>query len=100
VSEANKEYTQSKLPEQSDLYQSRAISWGTSFIRSLLKEPREIICGKGKRTKKIGPNSQAILTALAATISRKFGFTDATSLAIAVWVLINLGIATKKAFVG
>jgi hypothetical protein len=37
VSEANKEYTQSTLPEQSDLYQSRAISWGTSFIRSLLK---------------------------------------------------------------
>ena len=69
-----------------------------SFFIILMSELRTVICGKGKNPKKLGTNSQAVLTALAAAITRKIGITDPTAMGIAVLMLITLGAATKKAF--
>jgi hypothetical protein len=70
----------------------------SSFVVLLLDELRTLICGKGKNPTKLGPESQAMLGALAAAIARKLGISDATSVGLAVLVLITLGQATKNAF--
>jgi hypothetical protein len=70
----------------------------SSFFLSILDELRAIICGKGKSAKKLGKNSQAILAAVAAVVSRALGIGDPTATGIAVLVLITLGQATKNAF--
>lgn len=70
----------------------------SSFFLILLDELRGIICGKGKTPKKLGTNSQAVLTALAAAATPKLGISDPTAMGVTVLMLITLGRATKKAF--
>ena len=70
----------------------------SSFFLIVLDELRTIICGKGKTPKKLGTNSQAVLTALAAALAHKLGLDQPTAIGIAVLMLMTLGQATKRAF--
>jgi hypothetical protein len=76
----------------------RGVLWGIDFIKTILKELRDLLCGKGKKPKALSANSHALLSALAALIAKKLGVADSTAIALAVLVLVALGRATKNAF--
>jgi hypothetical protein len=69
-----------------------------SFILSILRELREIICGKGKTPKKLSEETKSILAALTVVFAHKFGLSDGTSTAFAALTLITVARATKNAF--
>jgi hypothetical protein len=69
----------------------------TSFLLSILRELREIICGKGK-PKPLGKEAHAAVSALAALLAARLGISDATAIGLAVLILITLAQATKNAF--
>ena len=48
----------------------------TSFLLSILRELREIICGKGKKPKPLGKEAHAAVSALAALLLRVDGIAD------------------------
>jgi len=74
------------------------LNWGLQFIRQILAELREIICGPKSKRSKLGANSQAILSAIAAAIVAKFHVTSVTATGLSVLVFLALGRATKSAF--
>ena len=45
----------------------------TSFLLSILRELREIICGKGKKPKPLGKEAHAAVSALAALLTARLG---------------------------
>ena len=70
----------------------------SSFFLIMLRELRTIICGRGKTPRKLGTQSQALLTAVAAAIARKVGLDGPSAIGLAVLMLIALGQATKNTF--
>ena len=69
-----------------------------SFLLSILRELREIICGKGKKPKALGKEAHAAVSALAALLTLKLGISDAAAIGLAVLILITIAQATKNAF--
>jgi len=70
----------------------------TSFLLSILRELREIICGKGKKPKPLGKEAHAAVSALAVLLAARLGISNATAIGLAVLILITLAQATKNAF--
>jgi hypothetical protein len=74
------------------------LNWATSFIRQIIAELREIICGSKKKPKGLGEKSQAIIAAITVAIASRFHIPPGTATGLAVLVLLALSRATKKAF--
>jgi hypothetical protein len=74
--------------------------WATaaSFILSILRELRTIICGKRKTPAKLGDQSTAIISGVAVFLANKLGLSGPTSTALAALTLVTLAQATKNAF--
>lgn len=70
--------------------------WGRMFIEKLLKELRDIFCGKGKTAKPLGGPAQAAIAAIAAYIMQQFHVSQPSATGLAVLVLLALARAAKK----
>jgi hypothetical protein len=75
-----------------------ARSWGLEFIKSILRELREIICSPKKDQGKLSAPTQSVLAAIVAFLMHKFGLQSATAYGFALLILSTIGSATKKAF--
>ena len=72
--------------------------WGLMFIKKLLKELRDILCGTGKKPKPVSHKAQATIAAIAAYITLKFQISSPTATGLAVLALLALARAAKKSF--
>jgi hypothetical protein len=83
--------------EDNNLLQKGVVSV-SSFFLTYLNEFRKIICGSRKSPTKLGKNTQAIISGLAAFITSKLGVSNPTAVGIAVLILLTLAQATKNTF--
>jgi len=73
-------------------------SFGLQFLKKILADLRNIICGSKKKPTELGKNAQAYIAAITAFIVHKFHIESATATGMAVLTMLTVSRATKKAF--
>jgi hypothetical protein len=74
------------------------LSWGLNFIKKILSDLRNSICGSNKKPKPLDKKSEASLVLITTAIMHKFHVSSPTATGLAVISVIAISRSTKKAF--
>jgi hypothetical protein len=73
-------------------------NWGIQFLKKILADLRDVICGSKKKPTELGKNAQAYIAAITIIIMQKFHLLSPTANGMAVLTILAISRATKKAF--
>jgi hypothetical protein len=79
-------------------FQLGPAQWGLQFLRKILANLREAICGNKKKPTPLGKNAEAYIAAITAFIMQKFHVPYGTATGLAVLIMLTLSRSAKKAF--